>query len=184
MSAVAAWVAGRPIPVAGVDARIAALRAGPYAARLPDPHTAEARTMRRWMVQVLATEAVVEHEAGRLGLTADGSPPAAVTLADALRTGGVAAAVTAAHPLAGPLRDRVAPPGPVTGERDYYDRNRDRYPGSFEEAHAPIAALLGAHERDQRFARWLEERCAALVRLEPGFEHPGDPSHPDATHRH
>jgi [acyl-carrier-protein] S-malonyltransferase len=186
MSPAAAWVGDRAIPVALVDERIAELRAGPYAARLPDPHSAEGRTMRRWLVQVLATEAVVEHEAGRLGLAADGAPPGAVTLAEALRTGGVVAAVTAAHPLARRLRDRVAPHR-AAGDgqvRDYYERNRDRYPGAYAEARAEIAARLGAAERERRFARWLDERFAALVRLAPGFEHPGDPRHPDATHRH
>jgi [acyl-carrier-protein] S-malonyltransferase len=39
-------------------------------------------------------------------------------------------------------------------------------------------------DRDRRFARWLDERYATLVRLEAGFEHPGDPRHPDAVHRH
>ena len=34
------------------------------------------------------------------------------------------------------------------------------------------------------FNRWLDERRHALVTLAPGFEHPGDPSQPDNTHRH
>jgi [acyl-carrier-protein] S-malonyltransferase len=31
---------------------------------------------------------------------------------------------------------------------------------------------------------WLDARCAALVSLAPGYEHPGDPRQPDNTHRH
>jgi [acyl-carrier-protein] S-malonyltransferase len=34
------------------------------------------------------------------------------------------------------------------------------------------------------FTRWLDERRQALVVHAPGFEHPGDPSQPDNTHRH
>lgn len=34
------------------------------------------------------------------------------------------------------------------------------------------------------FNRWLDERRRALVAHAPGFEHPGDPSQPDNTHRH
>ena len=34
------------------------------------------------------------------------------------------------------------------------------------------------------FNRWLDERRRALVTHAPGFEHPGDPSQPDNTHRH
>jgi len=30
----------------------------------------------------------------------------------------------------------------------------------------------------------LDARCATLVRLTPGYEHPADPRQPDATHRH
>ena len=32
--------------------------------------------------------------------------------------------------------------------------------------------------------RWVDERIAAVVTLQPGFEHPGDISQPDHTHRH
>lgn len=34
------------------------------------------------------------------------------------------------------------------------------------------------------FNRWLDERRRELVTHAPGFEHPGDPSQPDNTHRH
>ncbi|MBS2537226.1 hypothetical protein KGQ20_31165 [Catenulispora sp. NF23] len=34
------------------------------------------------------------------------------------------------------------------------------------------------------FNRWLDQRRRALVAYAPGFEHPGDPSQPDNTHRH
>ncbi|GGM77477.1 hypothetical protein ACFFX1_52565 [Dactylosporangium sucinum] len=187
MSGVAARVGDRPIAVAAVEERLAAMRRGPFAARLPHPDTAEGRNLRRWLVQVLVTEAVVEHEAAALGvLPAADDGPRPLTLAEALRTGGVTAAVVAAHPLARALRDRVAPPRPAPDEvaADYHRRNRDRYPQPFDEVRADLAARLGAEDAERRFAAWLDERCAALVRLEPGYEHPADPRHPDATHRH
>ncbi len=183
---VAAWVGGRPIGVDAVDERLTALRQGPFAARLPHPATAEGRNLRRWLVQVLTVEAVVEHEAHARGLSAGDDAPRQVTLAEALRTGGVSAAVVAAHPLARSLRDAVAPPVPLPEAETaaYFARNRDRYPQEFAQVRDELAARLGAEDAERRFAHWLDERCAALVRLEPGYEHPGDPRHPDAVHRH
>jgi [acyl-carrier-protein] S-malonyltransferase len=43
--------------------------------------------------------------------------------------------------------------------------------------------LLGTARR-RAFTAWLDGRTADLVRLAPGYEHPGDPSQPDNTHRH
>ncbi|GAA3796356.1 hypothetical protein GCM10022226_14570 [Sphaerisporangium flaviroseum] len=266
--AVAAEVGARVIPVAQVDAREAELRAGPLAARLPHPHGAEGRNLRRWLVQVLVTEALVEQEATALGLLAtdggsrpgteeSGRPPGsadggsrsgALTLAAALRTGGVVAAVTASMPLARELRRAVTAGVAVPEEevRDYYDRNLDRFtrpearhvsraggsslgpvrrgeltgdleaaifsategetvgpvmgpggpwtvrvdriePGGlrpYESVRDEIAAELTAVAIEQAFSAWLDRRYAEQVRLRPGFEHPADPHHADATHHH
>ncbi|MET7403644.1 hypothetical protein ABZS66_60265 [Dactylosporangium sp. NPDC005572] len=186
MNGVAAWVGERAIAVVAVEERLAAMRRGPYAARLPHPDTAEGRNLRRWLVQVLVAEAVVEHEAAALGVVADDEEPRPLTLAEALRTGGVTAAVVAAHPLARALRLRVAPPLPASDEvtADYHRRNRDRHPEPLDDVRAGLAARLGAEDAERRFAAWLDGRYAALVRLAPGYEHPADPRHPDATHRH
>ncbi|HEU5473048.1 MAG TPA: peptidylprolyl isomerase [Actinophytocola sp.] len=48
---------------------------------------------------------------------------------------------------------------------------------------AAEAELLAAGRR-RAFTAWLDGRTAELVRLAPGYEHPGDPSQPDNTHRH
>ncbi|MER7004282.1 hypothetical protein ABT297_14730 [Dactylosporangium sp. NPDC000555] len=185
---VAAYVGARAVSVAEVEERLAAMRAGPYAARLPHPATAEGRNLRRWLVQVLVTEAVLDHEAERHGLAGAGRParPVSLTLAGALRLGGVAATVLALHPHAEALRAAVTADVTV-GEaeaRDYHQRNRDRYPGPFNAARDEIAEVLLAAARERAFGRWLDERCAALVRLSPGFEHPGDPAQPDYAHHH
>lgn len=185
---VAAWVGGRAIPVTLVEERLAALRSGPYAARLPHPDTAEWRNLRRWLVQAITAEAVIEHEAGVRGIAADDrdGAPGWLTLLEALRVGGVTAAIVATHPLARALRRTVVPDvaAPEDETLGYYLRNRDRHPEPYEQARDRIAAELGKANHDRRFALWLDERCAELVRVQPGFEHPGDPRHPDAVHRH
>ncbi len=188
MTGPAAWVAGKPIAVALVDQRLAVLRAGPRAARLPHPDTAEGRNLRRWVVQVVTTEAVVDREAALRGLVAGerDKTPRPVALADALRIGGMTAAVLAAYPLARALRRAVTPlrAPPEEDVAGYYRRNRDRYPQAYAEVRERITAELSSVNRDRSFARWLDQRYAASVRLAPGFEHPGDPGHPDAVHRH
>jgi [acyl-carrier-protein] S-malonyltransferase len=232
-----------------VERAVTDLRAGPWADRLPPDGSAEGRNLRRWLVQVLTTRAVVEREAAARGLTATAAdgPAAPLTLPVALATGGVAAAVLAAMPLARALR-RTVTAGVAVPEaevRAYYDRNRDRYtvaerravslardggdlrpiglvrrgelPGPLEEAvfaaaegetvepagwsarvdriesggvlaygqvAGDIRATLTAAAQDRAFTTWLESRHAATVTLHPGYEHPADPSHADATHKH
>jgi [acyl-carrier-protein] S-malonyltransferase len=172
---VAAWVGERAVPVSAVEERLSAMRQGRYASRLPHESTAEGRNLVRWLVQVVTTEAVVEHEAARRGLTPAGFTPRPVTRPAALRAGGVTATVLAHHPLAAPLRAAVT--AGVTFDADaYFARNPDV---PRESAPALVEAA-----RDRAFTQWLDERCARLVKLEPGYEHPGDPSHPDYTHHH
>jgi [acyl-carrier-protein] S-malonyltransferase len=185
---VAAWVAGRPVPAAAVDERLAALRRGPLAARLPHPHTAEGRNLRRWVCHLLTVEAVVHHEAALRDVTAtaEDGPPRSVTLAQALRTGGMTAAVLAADPLARALRRHVLAASAVPEEElsAYFARNRDRHPGPYAKERDRIAATLTAATGDRVFAHWLDQRCATLIRHAPGYEHPADPTHADATHHH
>jgi [acyl-carrier-protein] S-malonyltransferase len=183
---IAAWVGDRAIPVSAVDERVAALRDGPYAARLPHPSTMEGRNLRRWLTQALVTEAVIEHEAARRGLSAQSSGAAPLARSVALRTGGVTAAVLAAHPLARAVRDAVTAGVAVPAETvaDYHRRNRDRYPGELAGERDRIVETLLSSARERHFAQWLDERCAALVRLAPGYEHPADPAQPDYAHHH
>ncbi|HEV2779042.1 MAG TPA: peptidylprolyl isomerase [Actinophytocola sp.] len=53
-----------------------------------------------------------------------------------------------------------------------------------DEVRPEIERLLLAHARRRAFTAWLDGRMAEQVRLAPGYEHPGDPSQPDNTHRH
>lgn len=190
---VAAWVGDRPITAAEVDRRLAGLRAGPLASRLPPPDTAQGRNLRRWLVQVLTVEELVAQEAAARGVIAEpcDSGHAAVTLAGALRAGGVTAAVLAADPVARALRRRVVESLSVEGlcvteeqVRSYYDRNRDRHTGTYAQERPAIEEHLAQAVYECEFSRWLDRRHAELVHLEPGFEHPADPRQPDAEHRH
>ncbi|MFF4125350.1 [acyl-carrier-protein] S-malonyltransferase [Microbispora rosea] len=152
-AAIAAVVGERVVLAAEVDRRLRLMRGGPLAGRLPRPETAEGRNLRRWLVQVMVAEALAEQEAARLGLASEHPGPpeplpvpelpsapaqsegtavvpgAVLTLAGALRTGGVAAAVLAASPAARAVcRVLAAGREPAEDEvRDYYRRNLDRF---------------------------------------------------------
>lgn len=193
--AVAATVAGNPLPVAEVDAREETLRAAPQTAALPRPGTSEGRQLRRWLTQLLVTERVVAAEADRLDVTVtDDTPPEAQVLPDLtarLEIGSIAAAVLAS-PLARAVYARVTEGIDVDGEAvaDYHRRNPRRFakgaepdPG-LERVGAAIAEMLRGAARRRAFRIWLEQRRAELVWLAPGYEHPGDPRQPDNTHRH
>jgi [acyl-carrier-protein] S-malonyltransferase len=184
----AAWVGGQPIPVAEVDRRLAALSDGPLASRLPPPDTAQGRNLRRWLVQVLTVEELVAQEAAARAIVCEPSDEdrKAVTLAEALRAGGVTAAVLAANPVARALRRHVVQDVRVAEVqvRSYYDRNRDRHAGPYTQERPAIEEHLTQAVHERAFSRWLDQRHAQLVRLEPGFEHPADPNQPDAEHHH
>jgi [acyl-carrier-protein] S-malonyltransferase len=100
---IVARVDGEPIGRLQVDARLRGLYAGPGGSRLPGPDTAEGRQLRRWVIQVLAVVAVLEHEAGRRGLAAAGPMPAV----DRVELGGIVAAALAQSPHARAVFDAV-----------------------------------------------------------------------------
>jgi [acyl-carrier-protein] S-malonyltransferase len=180
---VAATVGGVPVWVDEVDAREDRLRAGRLASSLPRPGTSEGRQLRRWLTQLLVTERVVAGEASARGLRADGAPTEDDLLPDMavrLEIGSVAAAV-----LADPLARALF--ADVTAAVDMTDADvavyRIRNPVRFANAADTADHLRGAARR-RAFRLWLDARCAELVELAPGYEHPGDPRQPDNTHRH
>jgi [acyl-carrier-protein] S-malonyltransferase len=180
---IAAMVDGATVPVEEVDAREAELRASRLSSSLPRPGTSEGRQLRRWLTQLLVTERVVAAEAHARGLTADDAPDESNLLPDnvtRLEMGSVAAAVLA-DPMARALLASVTAHVDVTAEdvASYRDRNPRRFATADD-----IAEHLRAAARRRAFRRWLDARCAALVHLAPGYEHPGDPRQPDNTHRH
>jgi [acyl-carrier-protein] S-malonyltransferase len=187
-----------------VDAREARLRDGPLAAALPAAGTSEGRQLRRWLTQLIVTERVVAAEAAALGVTARNAPSEAELLPDTtarLEIGSIAAAALA-EPSARAVFARVT--GAVDVSDDdvacYHARNPLRFAATSPDRHgwrgpavaapplyqvrAAIADHLRAAARRRAFRVWLDERRADLVRLAPGYEHPGDPRQPDNTHRH
>ncbi|MEB3983525.1 malonyl CoA-ACP transacylase [Mycobacterium sp. 663a-19] len=199
-----ATVAGTPVGVDEVDAREARLRSGARAAALPTGGTSEGRQLRRWLTQLIVTERVVAVEVAARGLNARDAPTEAELLPDVttrLEIGSVAAAVLA-DPGARALFADVTATVRVTDEdvADYHARNPLRFaaprPGRdgwrapspvappLTEVRTAIAEHLRGAARRRAFRVWLDARTAELVRLAPGYEHPGDPHQPDNTHRH
>lgn len=179
----AATVDGVPVTVEEVDAREAQLRASRLAASLPRPGTSEGRQLRRWLTQLLVTERVVAAEAAALGLSGDGAPTEEDLLPDTvtrMEIGSVAASVLA-DPLARAVFASVTADADVTAAdvAAYQRRNPLRFNGA-----DAVADHLRAVARRRAFRLWLDARCAAVVDLAPGYEHPGDPRQPDNTHRH
>jgi [acyl-carrier-protein] S-malonyltransferase len=157
-----ATVARRPIPVSVLEERLALLRRGPRGRHIPPPGSPGYGDACRWVVRELVTEAVLEHEAGARGLTEPSQLVLAVTEA-------VAVSDEEIH--------------------SYYDRNPDLYRRAatvipFEQAEASIRQELLLAARVQAFDLWLEGRRQELTVLEPGFEHPADPSYGFPSHRH
>jgi [acyl-carrier-protein] S-malonyltransferase len=199
-----ATVAGRPVPVDELDAAEARLRTRPGAAALPVTGTSEGRQLRRWLTQLIVTERVIAAEAAARGLTAHDAPSEEKLLPDAtarLEIGSIAAAALA-DPCARALFADVTSAVRVADDdvADYHARNPLRFaaprPGPhgwllpspvgppLGEVRPAIVEHLGGAARRRAFRVWLDARCAALVELAPGYEHPGDPRQPDNTHRH
>ena len=192
------------MPVVEVDARETELRTAVPAASLPRAGTSEGRQLRRWLTQLLVTERVIAAEAAAAGLTAEGAPAEETLLPDSsarLEIGSVAAAALA-DPLARVMFAYVTAGVDVSDAEvaDYHARNPLRFAPPSDAGNgwrAPTVAappldavrplivdhLRGAARR-RAFRLWLDARRAELVRLAPGYEHPGDPRQPDNTHRH
>jgi [acyl-carrier-protein] S-malonyltransferase len=180
---IAATVGGVPVRVDEVDTREERLRSSRIASSLPRTGTSEGRQLRRWLTQLLVTERVAATEATARGLTAEDAPSEDQLLPDTttrLEIGSVAASVLA-DPLARALFVNVTAAVDVTDAqvRDYRERNPRRFDSNTE-----VADHLRAAARRRAFRLWLDARCAELVELAPGYEHPGDPRQPDNTHRH
>ncbi len=70
--AVVAMVAGRPIELSRLEARLAAMRQGPRGRHLPPDGGDASAGARRWVVQELVTEAILLHEAQAAGMAPTG----------------------------------------------------------------------------------------------------------------
>jgi [acyl-carrier-protein] S-malonyltransferase len=200
---IAATVGGQPVTVAEVDAREQRMRSGPLTGALPAPDTSEGRQLRRWLTQLIVTERVIMAAAQASGVTGDDAPTEEDVLPDMtarLEIGSVAAAALGNSLGRGVFRvvtaEVVVPDDDVAA---YHQRNPMRFavhrnlsqgwqrpvaPPELDEVRPAITAHLLAAARRRAFRCWLDERSAALVKLAPGYEHPGDPRQPDNTHKH
>lgn len=187
---VAAWVDGEPIDAAEVHERLLRLRSRDRAGALPDADSREGRQLRRWVTQVAVVERLCEHltpgscsEAHRnpsAHRTNQSWPGGSLTRADAAALGSIVAAAwgNPAVPRAAALltADVALTPGQraLAAERAATD----------EGGMVWSADELLTSTRLEVFARWLAAAAYARVRLEEGFEHPGDASQPDNVHQH
>jgi [acyl-carrier-protein] S-malonyltransferase len=184
--ATAAWVDGEPVVAAVVHSELARLRSGPRAALLPGADSPEGRQLRRWVTQTVVVRRLLERELTERGLAVDSAPAVQVVLPSAtagLTFGGVLASVLRQSAPARAVFVAVTAPGRVTTDEVAAYVRRTSTPGrAADPAHAQRVLLDG--RRREVFLDWLAAQLAARVRLEAGFEHPGDPHQPDATHRH
>jgi [acyl-carrier-protein] S-malonyltransferase len=162
MTAYVATVAGRPIAVSALEERLARLRRGPRARHIPPPGSPGYGEVRRWLVRELVTEALLAHEVQSRGLAEPSQLVLAVTADVAVSEGEV---------------------------RSYYERNPDLFHTAddvvaYEDAEASIEGELLFAARLRAFDLWLERRRHDLVVVEPGYEHPADPTTGFPSHRH
>jgi [acyl-carrier-protein] S-malonyltransferase len=162
LTAHVATVAGQPIDVGVLEERLALIRRGPRGRHIPSPGNPGYGDACRWVVRELVTEAVLKHEARARGLAELSQLVVAVT----------EAVVVSDEEI-----------------RSYYDRNPDLYLGAptiipFEQAASSIRQELLLAARVRAFDQWLEERRAELAVVEPGYEHPADPTYRFPSHRH
>ena len=125
----AALVGERQITETEVDARVRRLRDGSLGDCLPAEGCAEARQFRRWVVQVLATEAIVQDAVDRLGVAAPEAGDTQHRPLEAAGTGSVLEAVLATSPLARRLMAVITAGVGVddAAVRAYYERNRNDF---------------------------------------------------------
>ncbi|MFI7500955.1 peptidyl-prolyl cis-trans isomerase [Streptomyces sp. NPDC049687] len=204
----AAVVGGEEVPVARVDALLAAVPARDRETRSEALARAQ-RQRRRWATQVVVVDELARRSCAERGL----APPPDVCPARVLAVSGTEVAdlgsivaVALAHsPAARALLAALEAEQTVPEEaaRAYYDRNPDRYltrealrrgvdpyggagPGDFlpfREVRDEVVRELRRALGRLAFFDWLD-RARAGVEFAPGHEHPGDPSHPDHEHRH
>jgi [acyl-carrier-protein] S-malonyltransferase len=172
---VAAWVDGQPLDAAEIDARLARLRELDRARALPHPHTREGRQLRRWVAQVAVVERLCENEIG----SREVAPLAVSARADAAALGSIVAAA-----WANSVTVRQAA-GLVTEDVSLSNgAEAARLAATDDGGAAWSAEQLLVSARLEAFARWLARATHERVRLEEGYEHPGDASQPDNLHEH
>jgi len=177
----AAWVDGSAIAAAEVDERLARLRSRDGASSLPVPDSREGRQLRRWVAQVAVVERVCEREVAARGEGASAGALGALTKADAAALGSIVAAAWTNSPAV--PRAAALVTGDLTVAPELLRRAAE-LSATDDGGTAWTADALIASARMEAFARWLAHATHERVRLEEGFEHPGDATQPDNLHEH
>ncbi|HEY8308232.1 MAG TPA: hypothetical protein VIG79_16275 [Lapillicoccus sp.] len=189
---VAAWVDGEPIGSDEVDDRLARLRSRDRAGSLPVADSREGRQLRRWVAQVAVVERLCEHTtAGSCSgphvapAPNTTNPPRSLTLeptrSDAAALGSIVAAAWTNNPAVPTTAALVTSDVAIAPERL---RRAAALAATPDGGTAWSADQLLASARLEAFARWLARATHERVRLEEGYEHPGDASQPDNLHEH
>ncbi|GAA1976295.1 DUF7158 domain-containing protein [Kitasatospora viridis] len=92
MTGLLGYLDGRALPRTELDARLAALRAGPRATALPAPGSPEDRQLTRWVAQVLLTQELCAAEAADRGLPLGAGGPVRLDQRAAVELGSITAA--------------------------------------------------------------------------------------------
>jgi [acyl-carrier-protein] S-malonyltransferase len=200
---VAAWVDGEPIGADEVDDRLARLRSRDRAGSLPAADSREGRQLRRWVAQVAVVERLCEHTiadscsgpqveplAGRGSANGVPAPNTtnrstsrllAPTRSDAAALGSIVAAAWTNNPAVPDAATLVTGDVFIAPERL---RRAAALAATDDGGTAWSTDQLLASARLEAFARWLASATHERVRLEEGYEHPGDASQPDNLHEH
>ena len=181
---VAAWVDGEPIGADEVDDRLARLRSRDRAGSLPATDSREGRQLRRWVAQVAVVERLCEHTTSGSCSGPRREPTSRLlepTRSDAAALGSIVAAAWTNNPAVPDAAALVTGDVSLAPERL---RRAAELAATDDGGTAWSADQLLASARLEAFARWLARATHERVRLEEGYEHPGDASQPDNLHEH
>ena len=179
---VAAWVDGTPIDVAQVEDRLARLRANDRAGSLPVADSREGRQLRRWVAQVLVVERICADFSELDAASSHGARSwRRLSRADAAALGSIVAAAWTDNPAVPRTATMVTNDVSIPDER----RQRAAELSATDDGGAAWSSdQLLTSARLEAFARWLARATHERVRLEEGYEHPGDAAQPDNLHEH
>jgi [acyl-carrier-protein] S-malonyltransferase len=179
---VAAWVDGNPIDVAEVEDRLARLRANDRAGSLPVADSREGRQLRRWVAQVLVVERLCADFSELDATSSHGARSwRRLSRADAAALGSIVAAAWTGNPAVPRTATMVTNDVSIPDER----RQRAAELSATDDGGAAWSSdQLLTSARLEAFGRWLARATHERVRLEEGYEHPGDAAQPDNLHEH
>jgi [acyl-carrier-protein] S-malonyltransferase len=187
---VAAWVDGEPIDAADIDERLRRLRSRDRARSLPAAESREGRQLRRWVAQVAVVERLCEHALAESCSEPHGVPApdttndpwsGAPSRADAAALGSIVAAAWTDNPAVARAAALLTADVALSSEQR---RRAVTLAATDDGGTAWSLDELAASARLETFARWLARATHERVRLEEGYEHPGDASQPDNRHEH